>query len=241
VTVDAALTAAVTLRGMEGNDKLIGGGGNDTLDGGAGNDSLLGGAGNDSLTGGAGTDYLEDFFGTNALGAIEAADTVFTASYVSANIQVAGTGDFNGDHKADILWRSTAFDQPYIWFMNGTQIVGGGGITNNGVASDVPQHWHIQGVGDFDGDGKADIVWRSTIDNHPIVWLLNGTQYRSGSSFITNNGVPVAATQSWLIAAVADFDGDGKADIFWRSTSDNNPYMWLLNGIQFRSSGYTHG
>ena len=36
--------------------------------------------------------------------------------------------------------------------------------------------WAIQGVGDFNGDGRADIVWRSTWGTMSI-WLMNGGWY----------------------------------------------------------------
>lgn len=45
---------ATTIRGMDGNDRLLGGGGNDVLDGGNGDDILIGGLGADSLIGGNG-------------------------------------------------------------------------------------------------------------------------------------------------------------------------------------------
>ncbi len=53
--------------GMEGNDKLIGGGGNDVLNGGAGNDVLLGGDGNDTMHGDSGNDRLEGAYGDNRM------------------------------------------------------------------------------------------------------------------------------------------------------------------------------
>ena len=56
LTVNAAVTQAITLNGGLGDDVLTGGSGNDPLVGGAGNDTLNGGDGNDTLTGGSGDD-----------------------------------------------------------------------------------------------------------------------------------------------------------------------------------------
>jgi len=36
-------------------------------------------------------------------------------------------GDFNGDGQADILWRNDS-GLIYIWYMNGTNISGGGAV-----------------------------------------------------------------------------------------------------------------
>ena len=43
-----------------------------------------------------------------------------------------------------------------------------------------PPHWQIVGTGDFNGDGKADILWRHTTGSVSI-WLMNGASV-SGDS-----------------------------------------------------------
>jgi len=53
------------------------------------------------------------------------------------------------------LWRHDS-GQVYIWEMNGLGIKAEGGV----VHAPVPNDWHVQGVGDFDADGKSDILWR---------------------------------------------------------------------------------
>ena len=39
---------------------------------------------------------------------------------------VAGTGDFNGDGKSDILWRNTVTGETYIYLMDGLTLLPGG-------------------------------------------------------------------------------------------------------------------
>ena len=75
--------------------------------------------------------------------------------------------DFNGDGKADILWRNTTTGETAIWFINGTT------VTSTASVGTVPTTWSIVATGDFNGDGKADIVWRDTSGNVAI-WLMNG-------------------------------------------------------------------
>jgi hypothetical protein len=83
---------------------------------------------------------------------------------------IQGIGDFNRDHKADILWRH-AFGLVAIWLMDGTAIAGGATIAD-GPSLD----WTIQGIGDFNGDVNADILWRHAF-GLVAIWYMDGTTF----------------------------------------------------------------
>jgi hypothetical protein len=53
-----------------------------------------------------------------------------------------------------------------IWFLNGTQVT-----QSTGVAT-VPTTWAIAGTGDFNGDGKSDILWHNTTTGDVAIWLI---------------------------------------------------------------------
>jgi len=74
---------------------------------------------------------------------------------------VAGTGDFNGDSRGDVVWRDTAGDTS-IWLMNGAVVLSAGGLGN------VPTTWSLALVGDYDVDGLSDLLWRDTSGNTSI-------------------------------------------------------------------------
>ena len=133
---------------------------------------------------------------------------------------IQGIADFNGDGKADILWRDTGGDV-YLYQSNS----GGGytGFTGQNVGV-VSTPWTIQGVGDFNGDGKADILWRNTGGDTLIYVASSGAGY---SSFASHDlGV---VSLDWTIQKIGDFNGDGQADILWRNTA-GDVYLWNSNG-----------
>jgi FG-GAP-like repeat len=143
---------------------------------------------------------------------------------------IAGTGDFDGDGKSDILWRDKIGGTVAIWKMDGTEITSSG-FTSVPVASTT---WTIAGTGDFDGDGKSDILWRDEIGGTVAIWKMDGTEIAS-SGFTS---VPVAST-TWTIAGTGDFDGDGKSDILWRDKIGGTVAIWKMDGTEITSSGFT--
>lgn len=76
----------------------------------------------------------------------------------------AGTGDFNHDGYADILWTG-AGGEVSIWDMNNNQVIGGGAVTQNGTAANTGTYWKVAGTGDFNHDGYADILLRGAGGN----------------------------------------------------------------------------
>src|SRR5438046_358114 len=134
----------------------------------------------------------------------------FLRTVEDPNWTVAGISDFDGDGKADILWRNAVTGENYIWLMNGLSTASQGSANFVDPASG----WQVQGVGDFDGDGKDDILWRNTSTGENYIYLMDGTTIKPPEGFIRT-----VADPSWTVAGIGDFDGDGKADIVWRNTA----------------------
>jgi hypothetical protein len=85
---------------------------------------------------------------------------------------IAGTGDFNGDHISDILWHNANGDTS-IWLMttNGTQVQ----VVSANDLGLIPTSWNVALTGDFNGDGRSDILWSNT-NGDTAVWFMSGAQ-----------------------------------------------------------------
>jgi hypothetical protein len=76
--------------------------------------------------------------------------------------------------------------------------------------------------GDFDGDGRSDILWRNAVTGSNALWLANGATHV--------NVATAALDPANAPAAIGDFDGDGRADIVWRNGNSGANALWLMNG-----------
>jgi hypothetical protein len=151
----------------------------------------------------------------------------YLRSVTDQNWQVAGLGDFDGDGRADILWRNSSTGENYVYFMNGVSIV------NEGFLRTVPdQNWQVAGVGDFNGDGKSDILWRNASTGENYVYQMNGTL------IIGEGYLRTVADLDWKVAGVGDFDGSGRADILWRHATSGDNYLYLMNGLSIAGEDY---
>ncbi|MBM7863507.1 trypsin-like serine protease [Lentzea nigeriaca] len=147
--------------------------------------------------------------------------------WFAAYNEIPAVGDFNGDGKDDIatFTRGGSADV-YVALSNGSSFVGTAVKWHDWFAA----YNEIPLVGDFNGDGKADIA-TFTRDGSADVYVA----LSNGSSFV---GTAVK-WHDWFAAgaefpAVGDFNGDGKDDIatFTRGTSAD-VYVATSNGSSF--------
>ena len=135
----------------------------------------------------------------------------YPGGQVAADWKIQGVGDFDGDGRADILWRD-AGGQLAMWF--------GGDLADplypavypgyGGSPAPVDLSWQVVGIGDFNGDGRSDILWRHT-NGQVAIWHMAGG-IRIGEAY--PGGQDPGMT--WTIQGVGDFDADGRSDVLWR-------------------------
>jgi hypothetical protein len=141
-------------------------------------------------------------------------------------------GDFNGDGKDDIVTfikgtkSGSAANDVYVSLSNGTAFLPG-------------QSWHgsfswgseIPMTGDFDGDGKDDIITfkRSVAD--VIVALSTGTKFGGISHWHRNFCYPAEEP------GIGDFDGDGKDDmVCFNLKGGGKVWVSLSSGSKFQTA-----
>jgi hypothetical protein len=93
--------------------------------------------------------------------------------------------------------------------------------------------WKMIGTGDFNHDGKQDIIWQhSTLD-------LLGIWYMNSDSTVQSYSVPNPSHTgdiNWRMVGVADFDKDGYPDLLWENRVTRQHCIWLMTGPNYRTS-----
>jgi uncharacterized repeat protein (TIGR01451 family) len=182
--------------------------------------------------------WRQDFSGQNVLWFMNGVNLVggtFTnpAVFADTNWKIVGTNDFNADGKPDFLWRHAFSGQNVVWFMNGVNLVSGT-FTNPTSLADV--RWRMVGTGDFNLDGKPDILWRHDFSGENVVWYMNGVNLTSGTFT-----VPASLTDTrWKMAGVGDFNRDGKPDILWHHAFSGQAVLWYMDNNVLLGGSFTN-
>lgn len=155
-------------------------------------------------------------------------------SWAVGDVWVPFVGDFNGDGLDDIaVWNSQSGDWQ-VALSNGIQFIPSAGSGNfHWITGFAQGQGFVPKIGDFNGDGKDDIVaWNSQTGNWQVA-LSNGTQFmlspgRGDGFWLTNWAIGT----SWQ-PLVGDFDGDGRCDIMVVNNTGGDWQFALSNGSYF--------
>jgi hypothetical protein len=188
-----------------------------------------------------------------------------TTTNVPSNITASSCwtpklADFNGDGRTDILWdqehcnyRDQSSIARQLWLNNGdgtfTVVANLAGL--DGQYTESNGYGWVMQIADLNGDGKADIFWNYELGFYRTsgglrkAWLSNGDGTFKvidnlgglDGSYTTCGADPnTGIAYSWIPSVGAtDFNGDGKADIFWNCVDDHFEsqgarVLWISKG-----------
>ncbi|MFD9000933.1 FG-GAP-like repeat-containing protein [Streptomyces sp. NPDC059582] len=121
-------------------------------------------------------------------------------------------GDITGDGRPDLITRKTSTGEVFLY-----QGTSAGKLSSRvRIATNWSAYKKIVGVGDFNGDGRGDLL---ALDKSNTLWRYDG----NGSGGFKSR---VKLVAGWggsynVIVGAGDITGDGKADIVARDTSGN--------------------
>ena len=133
---------------------------------------------------------------------------------------VAGIGDLNGDGKDDVLLRKPTTGTWYYYPMNGRRHLAGHGAAN--LPSDLA--WSLAGIGDFDGNGRDDVLLRHD-DGRWYFHAMDGRRQATG-----HGAANLTRNLEWDVTGIGDLNGDGKDDVLLRKPTTGTWYYYPMNG-----------
>ena len=136
-----------------------------------------------------------------------------TAKYV-------GSGDFDGDGHADLLFYDPSTAASQVWLLNGTSTYLRTAPFLTGMVSTLA----ARAVGDFDGDGLADVLLVDSSTNALSVALGDGRGGARATNFVQ------ALAPEWSVSGIGDFNADGTTDVLLRSSLTGTVIVIAMGG-----------
>jgi len=146
----------------------------------------------------------------------------------SSGLTFVAKADLNGDRRDDLVWK-TGIGTVRAWLLNGAAIWKDDVISGAGVMAST---WNVHAVGDLDGDGCDDLLWRNSTTGSVNAWRMIGSVKASGGVMAPN------VSGTWQIAGMSDLDGNGKEDVLWKHSGNHKVHGWLMDGLLPTAGGF---
>ncbi len=137
-------------------------------------------------------------------------------------------GDFNGDGCSDVLWVPTTLGPAYVWLGHANRTFTSVQVLGTYGLSKLAQQTNVL-VGDFNGDGKDDFLLYSPHGGG--VHVFEGSPDPQN---LFSEAVSLPQLYGHYTAISADFNGDGRTDIYWDSLDKGPSSLWVNHsGMHF--------
>lgn len=136
---------------------------------------------------------------------------------VGAGWSAAEFADHDGDGAGDLLWRSEG-SELMLWLLDGLDPIGGA----TAFGRDMPFN-ALVGGGDFDGDGRRELLVHRRVSGRLEQWQAIGTELAAVSA-------TSAPDLTWSVVGTGDFDGDGSDDVLWQRAWPRQLELWTMQG-----------
>jgi len=144
-------------------------------------------------------------------------------------------GDFNGDGRADVLLADADTQKNHIWYGAETGFVDGG-VVLKGERLRAVDRSVLTYIGDFNGDGMADILRGNETAANNKIWYGTATGFTSASAVLTT--AALTSADGKYATYIGDFNGDGKADVLRTHTEVfTRNQLWYGTGAGFAYHG----
>ncbi|UHQ22679.1 VCBS repeat-containing protein [Lysobacter sp. 5GHs7-4] len=133
--------------------------------------------------------------------------------------------DLNADGKSDLVWLDRARGLIAYWLMSGTTVLGTRLYTVD------TNNYDFLGTGDFDGDGRGDLLWLGHRTNGPL-YIWRGRADGNFDQLLVGD-----LSIAFEIQGTPDLNGDGRSDLVFTSYTNRTFSYWMMNGASVQSGG----
>jgi len=139
------------------------------------------------------------------------------------------TFDMNGDGASELVFQNGSTGALTRWTGVPTQAL-------TSLSSGLPAGavWTFVDAGDYDADGKSDVLWRVPGSGRHVLCRSDGLSPRLCADF-------VLLAAAWSVLGVGDVNLDGRRDVVVRTEGGIQSFVCFGNGFQVSTCGASFG
>jgi hypothetical protein len=140
--------------------------------------------------------------------------------------RVIGLSDIDQSNTLDLVWHNPVSDEVGFWWLaeDGVTVKGYDYLRDRDgqIFKTQNSNWRLEGLGDFDGDGDADLLFHRPDLNQLIIVELERGVAIGARSLTPHPG------KNFTIQGIADANGDQIADIYWQNADQTQVIVQLV-------------